>query len=61
LTDVKKRYTATWTAQRQERHSAPMSEAEVQKLAARLRGEGAEAVAVHEAPARPQIRFQRSG
>jgi hypothetical protein len=61
LSDAKKRYAATWTSQRQERRSAPMSQAEVQKLAAKLRSEGAEAVTVHEQPARPQIRFQRSG
>jgi hypothetical protein len=60
MSEGKKRFTVHWVAQRQERHSAPMTEVEAQKFLEKLRAEKAEAPLIREASDAPLQRYQRS-
>jgi hypothetical protein len=57
-TSSKKRFTVHWVAQRQERHSAPMTEVEAQRFLDKLRSENAESPSIREAI--EGLRYQRS-
>jgi hypothetical protein len=58
MSETKKRFTVHWTAQRQERHSAPMTEVEAQRFLDKLRAENAESPSMREAEDTLQ-RYQR--
>jgi hypothetical protein len=53
---TRRRFTVLWTANQQDRRSAPMTEAEAATFAQRLRSEKAAAVRVEEETGRPALR-----
>jgi hypothetical protein len=52
LKDSRKKVQVRWTAQRQERHSAPMTAVEARRFVEQLRTDDVEDIRVEEAPPR---------